>query len=113
MFKDRVRKYDNESFVEDQADKWSKVWGGSPEEFPNLEVPPEGVFDRLAPFLVEETRRAAGSFKEFTATSADALRPRHIRLLSDGALVQLNAFMRNAERSGLWAKDMQVITMFL
>ena len=76
-------------------------------------MPPEGVLERLSPFIVAETRLAAGTFKLYTGTSADALRPRHFRLLSDGAILQLHAFMREAERTGLWAKDMQVAIMVL
>ena len=104
VIRDNVRRFDNESFVNDQAEKWRTVWGASEVGFPELEVPPEGVFEQLKPFLIDETRRAASTFKVFTATSADALRPRHVRLLSGGAMVQLNACMRNADRTGFWAR---------
>ena len=56
--------------------------------------------ERLEPFLVEEARLAAGTFNERTGLGNDALRPRHIRLLSDGAVFCLWHFMYAADVLG-------------
>ena len=92
-----------------RAAKWRQIWGATGASYPDLALPLEGACEQLRLFLLDETRWVAGAFKEHTAASPDARRPRHLRLLSDEALLQLHAFMWYAEAIGIWAKEMKIV----
>lgn len=54
------------------------------------------------------------TFKQtFTGTSADAIRPKRIALMSEGALTSIGLCLFNAERQGRWADQMRLLLVFL
>ncbi len=109
-----VERYDGQSFVDAQCREWIEVWDADAEALEEeLEMPPGAVLTRLVPYLVEEARAGARTFKEYTGLGGDALRPRHAAHYSDGALGCLCHFWFQAEQLGFWATGMRLVLMHL
>ena len=98
--------------LDTEMNRWEEVWEVVNDAVGILAVDVSGWEEEMSVELtICEVRRAAGSFKPFTGTSADTLRPRHISFLSDVALGCLCRFFLKIMHLGEWPRVMRFVSL--